>query len=36
LVIEYHTHASAPEKLIEEIHSLLGSIAGQHAATGVS
>jgi phenolphthiocerol/phthiocerol/phthiodiolone dimycocerosyl transferase len=36
LVVEYHTHASAPEALIEEIHSLLRSIAEQHAATGVS
>jgi hypothetical protein len=36
LVVEYHTHAPAPEKLIKEIHSLLCSIAEQHAATGVS
>jgi phenolphthiocerol/phthiocerol/phthiodiolone dimycocerosyl transferase len=36
LMIEYHTHAPAPEKLIEEIHSLLRSIAEQHAATGVN
>lgn len=36
LVIEYHTHAPAPEKSIEEIHSLLRTISEQHAATGVS
>jgi hypothetical protein len=36
LVVEYHTHAPVPETLIEEIHSLLRSIAEQHAATGVS
>jgi phenolphthiocerol/phthiocerol/phthiodiolone dimycocerosyl transferase len=36
LVVEYHTHASAPEKTIEEIRSLLRTIAEQHAATGVS
>lgn len=35
LVVEYHTHASAPEKLIEAIHSLLRTVAEQHAATGV-
>jgi phenolphthiocerol/phthiocerol/phthiodiolone dimycocerosyl transferase len=33
LVIEYHTHAPAPEKSIKEIHSLLSAIAEQHAAT---
>jgi phenolphthiocerol/phthiocerol/phthiodiolone dimycocerosyl transferase len=33
LVIEYHTHAPAPETAIKEIHSLLRSIAEQHAAT---
>jgi phenolphthiocerol/phthiocerol/phthiodiolone dimycocerosyl transferase len=36
LVIEYHTHAPAPEKSIEAIHSLLWTIAEQHTATGVS
>ncbi|HWF70515.1 MAG TPA: acyltransferase [Mycobacterium sp.] len=36
LVIEYHTHAPQPERSIETIHSLLRSIAEQHAATGVS
>ncbi len=36
LVIEYHTHAPAPEKSIEAIHSLLRTIAEQHAATRVS
>lgn len=36
LVVEYHTHASAPEKTIAEIHSLLRSIAEQQAATGVN
>lgn len=36
LVVEYHTHAPAPEKTIEEIHSLLCTIAEQQAATGVS
>lgn len=36
LVIEYHTHAPEPERLIETIHSLLCSVAEQHAATGVS
>ena len=33
LVIEYHTHAPAPETAIKEIHSLLRSVADQHAAT---
>jgi hypothetical protein len=33
LVIEYHTHAPAPEKSIAAIHSLLSSVA-EHAATG--
>jgi phenolphthiocerol/phthiocerol/phthiodiolone dimycocerosyl transferase len=36
LVIEYHTHAPAPEKSIEAIHSLLWTIVEQHTATGVS
>ena len=36
LVIEYHTHAPAPEKSIEVIHSLLRTVAEQHATTGVS
>jgi hypothetical protein len=36
LVVEYHTHAPGPEKAIETIHSLLRSIAEQHAVTGVS
>jgi hypothetical protein len=36
LVVEYHTHAPAPEKSIEEIHSLLRTIAKQQAATGVN
>lgn len=36
LVVEYHTHAPAPEKTIEEIHSLLRTVAEQHAATRVS
>jgi phenolphthiocerol/phthiocerol/phthiodiolone dimycocerosyl transferase len=36
LVVEYHTHAPAPEKLIEAIHSLLCTVAEQHAATSVS
>ena len=36
LVVEYHTHAPAPEKSIEAIHSLLCSVAEQHSATGVS
>jgi hypothetical protein len=35
LVIEYHTHAPAPEKTVAAIRSLLCSIAEQHAATGV-
>ena len=33
LMVEYHTHAPAPEKSIEEIHSLLCAVA-EHAATG--
>jgi phenolphthiocerol/phthiocerol/phthiodiolone dimycocerosyl transferase len=36
LVVEYHTHAPAPEKSVEAIHSLLCSVAEQHAATGIS
>ena len=36
LVIEYHTHAPAPEKSTEAIHSLLCTVAEQHAATGIS
>jgi hypothetical protein len=36
LVIEYHTHAPHPERSIETIHSLLRSVAEQHAATGVT
>jgi hypothetical protein len=36
LVVEYHTHAPAPEKSIEVIHSLLRTVAEQHATTGVS
>ncbi len=35
LVVEYHTHAPAPEKSIATIHSLL-SIVAEHAATGAS
>ncbi|MGH3525098.1 MAG: phthiocerol/phthiodiolone dimycocerosyl transferase family protein, partial [Mycobacterium sp.] len=35
LVVEYHTHAPAPEKSIDAIHSLLCAVAEQHAATGV-
>ncbi len=35
LMIEYHTHAPAPEKSIAAIHSLLCSVA-ERAATGVS
>ncbi len=36
LVVEYHTHAPAPENTIAEIHSLLRTIAEQQAATGVN
>jgi phenolphthiocerol/phthiocerol/phthiodiolone dimycocerosyl transferase len=36
LVVEYHTHAPAPEKSIEAVYSLLRNVAEQHAATGVS
>jgi phenolphthiocerol/phthiocerol/phthiodiolone dimycocerosyl transferase len=36
LVVEYHTHAPAPEKSIEAIHSLLRTVVEQHAETGVS
>jgi hypothetical protein len=36
LVIEYHTHAPEPEKSIGAIHSLLRTVAEQHAASGVS
>ena len=36
LMIEYHSHAPAPERSTEAIRSLLCSIAEQHAATGVS
>ena len=36
LVVEYHTHAPVPEKSIEVIHSLLRTVAEQHATTGVS
>ncbi|HYB36150.1 MAG TPA: acyltransferase [Mycobacterium sp.] len=36
LVIEYHTHAPEPEKSIAAIHSLLRTVAEQHAASGVS
>lgn len=35
LMIEYHTHAPEPEKLIAAIHSQLQSVA-EHAAAGVS
>jgi hypothetical protein len=34
--VEYHSHGPAPEKTIEAIHSLLSSVAEQHAASGVS
>ena len=36
LMVEYHSHAAAPERSIGAIRSLLGTIAEQHAATGVS
>ena len=36
LVIEHHTHGPASEKSIEAIHSLLCSVAQQHAASGVT
>ena len=36
LMIEYHSHAPAPERSTEAIRSLLCSIAEQHAATDVS
>jgi phenolphthiocerol/phthiocerol/phthiodiolone dimycocerosyl transferase len=36
LNVEYHSHGPAPERSVEEIRSLLCSIAEQHAATGVS
>jgi phenolphthiocerol/phthiocerol/phthiodiolone dimycocerosyl transferase len=36
LVVEYHTHAPEPEKSTEAIHSLLCSVAEQHAASGVT
>jgi hypothetical protein len=36
LNVEYHSHGPAPEKTIEAIHSLLCSVAEQHAASGVS
>jgi hypothetical protein len=36
LEIEYHTHAPEPEKWIEAIHSLLCTVARQHAASGIS
>ena len=36
LMIEYHSHGPAPERSIAAIHSLLCTIAEQHAATGVS
>ncbi|MDT5170172.1 MAG: phenolphthiocerol/phthiocerol/phthiodiolone dimycocerosyl transferase [Mycobacterium sp.] len=36
LVVEYHTHAPAPEKSIEAIHSVLRTVAEQQAETGVS
>jgi hypothetical protein len=36
LMIEYHTHAPEPEKTIEAIHSLLRTVAEQHAASDVS
>jgi phenolphthiocerol/phthiocerol/phthiodiolone dimycocerosyl transferase len=35
LWIEHHSHAPAPEKSIEVIHSLLCSIAEQHTTSGV-
>ena len=36
LNVENHSHGPAPEKTIEAIHSLLCSVAEQHAASGVS
>jgi hypothetical protein len=33
LVVEYHTHAPAPEKSVDVIHSLLRAVAEQHGAT---
>jgi hypothetical protein len=36
LFIEHHSHAPEPERSIESIRSLLCSVAGQHANTGVS
>jgi phenolphthiocerol/phthiocerol/phthiodiolone dimycocerosyl transferase len=36
LNVEYHSHGPAPEKSIEAIHSLLCTVAEQHAASGVS
>jgi hypothetical protein len=35
LMIEHHSHAEAPEKPVEAIHSLLIDIADQHAASRV-
>jgi hypothetical protein len=36
LNVEYHSHGPEPEKSIEAIHSLLCTVAEQHAATSVS
>jgi hypothetical protein len=36
LNVEYHSHGPAPENTIEAIHSLLCSVAEQHATSGVS
>jgi hypothetical protein len=36
LNVEYHSHGPATEKTIEAIHSLLCSVAEQHATSGVS
>jgi phenolphthiocerol/phthiocerol/phthiodiolone dimycocerosyl transferase len=36
LNVEYHSHGPEPEKSIEAIHSLLRTVAEQHAPSGVS
>ncbi len=36
LNVEYHSHGPAPERSVEAIHSLLCTLAEQHAASGVS
>ncbi len=36
LMIEYHSHGPAPERSIDEIHSLLRDVAAKHAASSLS